>query len=171
MILRMFNQMNKLKISKPNLLALAVMAALLLGAFFGSKILFADHTWSLSIEDPRSNEVYYQLQVKPEEVLTLSCRNSVSKSLVTGTFIITGKKQIKPLTTAFTAYGPGLPMDFVEEYVIADGVITVFHNEEPRDSIRIWVNRQTEETIYLKGQTYPLWTLSDNPLLLNIYIE
>jgi hypothetical protein len=163
--------MNKCKTTKLLLLTLAVLSALLVGAYFGSKILLADRSWNLSVEDPRSGEVYYQLRVRPDEVLTLSCRNSVSKSVVTGTFIITGEKLIKPLTTDFTAYGPGLPMDFVEEYAIENGVITVFHNEEPRDSIRLWVNRQTEETIYLKGQAYPLWTFSDNPLLLNIYVK
>jgi hypothetical protein len=163
--------MNKPKINKPILLALTVLSALLLGAFLCSELLFADRIWSLSVEDPRSGKVYYQLEVKPEQILTLSCRNSVSKSVVTGTFIITGEKLIKPVTTAFTAYGPGLPMDFVEEYVIENGVITIFHQEEPRDSIRIWVNRQTEETIYLNGQAYPLWNFTESALLLNIYIK
>jgi hypothetical protein len=168
---QVFKQMNKLKINKLILLALAVLTALLVGAYFGSEIVLADRTWNLSVEDPRSGEVYYKMKVKPDQVLTLSCRNSVSKSVVTGTFVITGEKKIKPLTTAFTAYGPGLPMDFVEDYVIENGVITIFHQEEPRDSIRIWVNRQTEETIYLNGQAYPLWTFTDNPLLLNIYVK
>jgi hypothetical protein len=163
--------MNKFTANKSILLVLAVLTVLLLGVFLGSELIFTDRIWNLSVEDPRSGKVYYQLEVKPDEILTLSCRNSVSKSVVTGTFIITGEKLIKPMTTAFTAYGPGLPMDFVEDYVIENGVITIFHNEEPRDSIRIWANRQTEETIYLNGQAYPLWTFSDDSLLLNIYVK
>ena len=153
---------------KISLTILAVTAVLLAGILVAGLFVFGNRTWSLLVEDPRSENLYYNIEVKPGDILTFSCRNSVSKSVVTGTFVITGEGLIEPLTTAFTSYGPGLPMDFVEEYLIEDGVVTVFHNEAPRDNIRLWVTQQTEETLYLRNQAYPLWNLSENHLLLEI---
>ena len=156
---------------KTHLPTIAVITVLLAGIFVAGLFIFGDRTWRLLVEDPRSETLYYSVEVKPGDILKFTCRNSVSKSVVTGTFIITGEGLIEPLTTAFTAYGPGLPMEFVEKHIIEDGVITVFHNEEPRDNLRLWVNQQTEETIYLNNQPYPLWTLSENHLLLEISIR
>jgi len=156
---------------KTHLLTIAVIIVLLAGIFVASLFIFGDRNWRLIVEDPRCETLYYSVKVKPGDILKLTCRNSVSKSVVTSTFLITGEGLIEPLTTAFTAYGPGLPMEFVEEYVIEDGVITVFHKEELRDYLRLWVNQQTEETIYLNNQPYPLWTLSEKHLLLVISIS
>lgn len=150
---------------------IAVIIVLLAGILAAGLFVFGGQTWRLLVEDPRNETLYYSIEVEPGDILKFTCRNSVSKSVVTGTFQITDEGLIDPRTTAFTVYGPGLPMEFVEEYLIEDGVITVFHNEEPRENIRLWVNQQTEETIYLHDRPYPLWTLSENHLLLEISIK
>ncbi|MFU8793992.1 MAG: hypothetical protein ACNA7Z_01285 [Dethiobacteria bacterium] len=141
------------------------------GIFYYSYLLMERQTWHLVVEDPRDNVEYYFIKIKPGDHFTLTCRNSVSKSLVTGTFAITTKGQFEPLTTAFTSYGPGLPLDFLEEYEIEGNVITVMHSEEPRDSIRLWVTPSTEETFYLNNMAYPLGELTDTYLLVYIYVS
>lgn len=124
----------------------------------------------LLIEDPRTGKQYYTIPVSPGDLFTLTYRNSVSKSVVIGTFAITGARLIEPLTTAFTSYGPGLPFDFMEDHQIKDGVITVFHDEEPRPELRLWVTPLTEEKITINNRDYPLGSLTEAHLLLNISV-
>jgi hypothetical protein len=126
---------------------------------------------SLVIEDPRTGTEYYSLSVKPGDRFTLTCRNSVSKSLVKGNFMINDQRQIQPLTTSFTSYGPGLPFDFMEEYQIKEGIITVFHNELPREELRLWVTPLTEEMVTFNNRDYPLGSLTETNLLLTIFVE
>lgn len=152
-------------------LGIAVFTILVAGILVYGYLLKEHQTWHLIVEDPRDNIEYYRIKVRSGDYFTLTCRNSVSKSLVQGTFVINGDRQFEPLTTEFTSYGPGLPLDFLEEYVIEGDVITVFHSEDPRDSIRLWVTPYTEETIYLDDMAYPLGELTKTNLLLNIFIS
>jgi hypothetical protein len=149
-------------------LLLKIMIIFIIGA--GIILAFQYFRANLLIEDPRTGDQYYNLAVKPGDNFTLTCRNSVSKSLVKGTFMITLNGRIDPLTTVFTSYGPGLPFDFMEEYQIKDGLITIFHNEESREELRLWVTPQTEETITINNRDYPLGSLTETNLLLNISV-
>ncbi len=127
--------------------------------------------WQMIVKDPRSDIIYYSIPVKTMEEFTLIYRHSVSLSTVEGTFLITPEGRIKPLTTTFSTYGPGLPVDYAERYSIEDGLITVHSEEEPREEIRLWVSPQTEEKITLQGRVYDLAGLSESNLLLEITIE
>ncbi len=123
------------------------------------------------IKDPRSGTVFYSLAVEVDDIFSLRYRHSVSGSPVEGVFYITEQGKIKPLTTSFTSYGPGLPIDYMESYTIEDGLVTVYHEEEPRDCIRLWVSPQTEEVLYLNESAYPLSALSEDQLLIEISIQ
>jgi len=125
----------------------------------------------LIIKDPRSENIFYSLAVEADDTFSLRYRHSVSGSPVEGTFNITEQGKIKPLTTSFTSYGPGLPIDYMELYVIEDGLVTVYHEEEPRDYIRLWVSPQTEEVLYLDEGSYPLSAFSEEHLLIEISIQ
>jgi len=83
---------------------------------------------------------------------------------------VTDKGLLNPIQTSFTAYGPGLPMEFTEEYSIDNGVITVYHHEESRDYLRLWVTPLTEETLTVNSRVFPLGELTDTHLLLTIRI-
>ena len=143
---------------------------LLLGVLFIPACRSNKTDWCLIIEDPRCETVFYSLPIDPGDILSLSYRHSVSRSIVEGTFILTSTGKIEPETTSYTAYGPGLPVERYVDWKIKDGVITVYHEEEPRDSIRLWVTDLTEETIHLHDKSYPLFTLSGTNLLLEIYL-
>ncbi len=122
------------------------------------------------IDDPRSGRVYYREAIDPGIEFTLAYRHSVSRSRVEGSFLVTEEGTIKPLTTSYSSFGPGLPLDYVENYTIEDGMITVYHEEEPRETIRLWVSTETGEIIYIQDRELPLAALSDAPLLLEISI-
>ncbi len=125
----------------------------------------------LIIKDPRSGTIFYSIAVEANDTFSLHYRHSVSGSPVEGTFNITDQGKIKPLTTSFSSYGPGLPMDSVESYVIEEGLVTVYHEEEPRNYIRLWVSPQTEEVLYINKDSHPLSTFSSEHLLIEITIK
>ncbi|MFP4508821.1 MAG: DUF1850 domain-containing protein [Spirochaetaceae bacterium] len=85
--------------------------------------------------------------------------HSVSRTEVEGSFELTGDGRIRPLTTRFLAFGPGLPWTPGTEHVVDDsGRILVLHDEEPRDEIRLWVSELTQETIATDDREIPLYS-------------
>ncbi len=148
-----------------------LLCILLLGILFQASCERENEPWQILIQDPRSGIVYHETSVEVETVITLRYRHSVSKSPVEGTFIISESGKIKPLTTTYSSYGPGLPIDYAESYTLEDGLVTIYHEEEPRDSIRLWVSPQTEETLFINEQEYPLAALEEGHLLLDISVR
>lgn len=123
------------------------------------------------IKEPHSNAVHYRIPVRPMDQFTLRYRHSVSLSAVEGNFLITAEGTIQPLSTSFSTYGPGLPVDYAGDSIIENGLITVYSAEEPRARIRLWVSPQTEEKIVYRGREYSLADLSGDHLLLEISVE
>jgi hypothetical protein len=145
---------------------------LLAGAVLFICLIQANTSLRLIIEDPRSGAVHYAVPCRPGEVFTLSYRHSVSSSMVYGTFELTWDGKIRPLTTSFSSFGPGLPwLDESVTHSFADGKFTVQHREDPREDIRLWVSPLTEDSISLNGITYELALLTPEPLLLRIYVR
>ncbi len=122
----------------------------------------------LVVVDPRCEKVYHELEVEPETVFLIRYRHSVSGSLVKGSFTINNYEEIKPLTTEYSSFGPGLPLEQYENYSIEDGLITVYHDDEPRDLIRLWVSPYTEETLIVDELEIPLYKPEISHLLLEI---
>ncbi len=122
----------------------------------------------LIVMDPRCETVYHELEMEPETVFLIRYRHSVSGSLVKGSFLINNHKEIKPLTTEYSSFGPGLPLEQWENYSIEDGLITVYHNDEPRETIRLWVSPYTEETLIVDELEIPLYKPEISHLLLEI---
>ncbi len=129
-----------------------------------------DENLHLTVTDPRSGTVYQQLEVEPETVFVLRYHHSVSGSIVKGSFLITNNKEIEPLTTEYASFGPGLPLDSWESYKIEDGLITVYHEEKPREVIRLWVSSYTEETLIVNEREIPLYKPEISHLLLEIRV-
>jgi hypothetical protein len=127
--------------------------------------------WQMIIKAPHSDTIHYRIPVRPMDEFTLRYRHSVSLSSVEGIFLITTEGTIQPLTTTFSTYGPGLPVDSTGDYSIEDGLITVYSDEEPREKIRLWVSPQTEEKIVFRDREYNLSSLSGDHLLLEITVE
>ncbi len=159
-----------MKGSRPIYVLLYILVAFLL---FNSVSAFkTGFSWKLIVEDPRNGQLYYGVPVQPKDEFTLSYRHSVSGSMVYGSFEITSDGQINPLTTAFTTFGPGLPwLDASVKYTIENGLITVYHDEPPREHIRLWVSPQTGETITMEDGFYQLAAFSDYPLLVMIHVK
>ncbi len=140
----------------------------LAGSLLYCKISPSKPGWKLQVADPRSGTIYYSIPLKTGSSFTLRYRHSVSGSHVNGTFELTAKGEFNPLSTEFSSYGPGLPLDYYEDYKVENGLITVYHKEESRHEIRLWVTPLTEEVIIIDDLDYPLFIFSDQEKLLVI---
>lgn len=100
-----------------------------------------------------------RVPLDPQQQFSLRYIHSVSLTEVEGSFELTGDGRIRPLTTRFLAFGPGLPWTPGTEHVTDDsGRILVVHDEEPRDEIRLWVSDLTRETIVTADRNIPLYS-------------
>ncbi|MCW3491679.1 DUF1850 domain-containing protein [Dethiobacter alkaliphilus] len=150
---------------------IVIIAAFLALPLAGSLIL-PHHTGSHLIIADSQGQIHHRIPVATEEVFTLSYRHSVSNSVVSGTFAITSAGTIHPLTTTFSTFGPGLPMaGELVETTIEDGLITVHHQEEPREVLRLWVSPLTGETLSIGSRSVDLYQISPEPTLVEIRFE
>lgn len=142
---------------------------LLLGyLFFGTS---QPDPWLLVVRAAALNQNIYNITVKPNDRFTLSYIHSVSRRPVSGTFIITDRGKIKPLSTEFDSFGPGLPdLEVSTVYEMKDGLIIIYHDEEPREQIRLFVSPLTGERLIINGIEYDLTSHQEKPLLLEIYV-
>lgn len=160
----------KFRVNFPKFKLFALIILLLAGIFIHISCSAAKNEKHLIVKDSRSGEIYYSLPVETGDTFTMRYRHSVSGSVVEGTFEVTEQSLIKPLTTTYSSFGPGLPMDYSSKHSIENGLITVYHEEEPRDYVSLWVSPGTEEKIVFKENFYPLSTLTESHLLLDIII-
>ncbi len=126
----------------------------------------------LIVEAPREDRVIYSIPIEYGDVFEMSYLHSVSKQAVQGSFEITETGKIKPLTTKFDSFGPGLPeLDSSVNYDLQNGKFVVYHEEDPREEIRLFVAPLTDDRLLLDGKEYPLTTHFESPALLKIYIS
>jgi hypothetical protein len=127
--------------------------------------------WQLVVRASALDEINYTFPVEKNDRFDLSYIHSVSNRPVSGTFVITDRAKIKPLTTKFDSFGPGLPdLDSSIEYEIRDGLIIVYHDEDPREQIRLFVSPLTGEKLIIHGKEYDLTFRKESPLLIEIFI-
>ncbi len=125
----------------------------------------------LVVEAPKENQYLYSIPVESSDYFEMTYTHSVTKQTVQGLFIITELGEIKPHSTTFDSFGPGLPeLDGSLEYEITDGKFVVYHDDEPREEISLFVSPLTGDRLYLHGQKYDLTSHFEKPILLRIYI-
>jgi hypothetical protein len=152
------------------LLKIVVLLAFLLLVF--AFFFYQGQALFLVVEMPREGEVLYRLPVKRGQVFELEYTHSVTGRMVQGSFQVNGEKKIKPLTTRFDTFGPGLPyLDGSLQYVVENGIYIVSHEEEPREDIGIFVSSLTGEALLLAEKRWELGSLKDAPFLVRIFIS
>ncbi len=124
----------------------------------------------LVVEAPGEEQYLYSIPANNNDVFEMTYLHSVSNRLVQGRFEITGEGDIRPLTTTFDSFGPGLPeLDGSLDYEVQNGKFVVYHDEEPREKISLFVSPLTEDRLYWYGQEYDLASHFEKPVLLKIY--
>ncbi len=131
---------------------------------------FSSPQWRLVVEAPLLDRSIYSLPVDSGDVFEMHYLHSVSNRTIQGSFAITGSGDIKPLATIFDSFGPGLPeLDGSLEYEILNGDFIVYHDEEPREELSLFVAPLTEDRLYLNDEQYDLASLFETSTLIKIY--
>lgn len=139
--------------------------------FVGTSCMTGSQNFQLVVAAPELNEELLRVEVEPEDRFILIYIHSVTGREVKGTFQVTGEGFLLPLITEFDAFGPGLPeLDSSQTYNVINGIITVYHNEEPRERIGLFVSPLTKERMLLFDQEYDLTSRQESPRLIHIYI-
>ena len=128
--------------------------------------------WHLTVYVPKDGQVLYRFPLNTGDIFSLQYTHSVTHREVTGTFTLTANGQIKPLTTTFDAFGPGLPyLDGSLSYTREGDAYIVYHEEEPREKISLFVSPLTRERLIVKSREVDLSAIEEDPLLLHIYAQ
>jgi hypothetical protein len=77
--------------------------------------------------------------------------HSVDRTPVSGQFLITSKKMIKPIETRFLSYGPGLPTTG-SKVVMEKGVLKARPDVEEMSQFSFFVSPFTNQYLECKGQ-------------------
>lgn len=102
------------------------------------------------MRSPKGEGVFFK-RVSPGETFEFSYIHSVDKTPVTGYFLITAGKGIKPVETRFTSYGPGLPS--MEIGVKAeDGQFRARPDIKEMKCLSFFVSPATQQTLIFKGE-------------------
>ncbi len=139
---------------------------------FAPAVFLPAKPWHLTVATPGDGRVRHSLPVKEGDVFSLRYTHSVTGREVAGTFAVTEDGRIKPLTTTFDSFGPGLPhLDGSLPYLKEEGVYTVFHDEEPRDRISLFVSPLTGERLIVGNRELVLAVFHEEPLLVHIFLK
>lgn len=130
------------------------------------------YPWHLSIYAPKDEQFLHRFSLQNDASFSLKYIHSVTQREVSGTFIVTKDGRIKPLTTTFDAYGPGLPfLDGSLSYIQEGDAYIVSHEEEPRDRISLFVSPLTNERLVWETGELDISAFREIPQLLHIYPE
>lgn len=128
-------------------------------------------SWDLVVLAPKTGTTPAYLPLN-RNTFNLSYIHSVTGREVVGTFAITGDGKILPLTTEYDSFGPGLPyLDGSLKYELQEGCFVVYHDDEPRASISLFVSPLTGETLRSGKNELKLGARQDAPVLVKIQAQ
>ncbi|TVQ25603.1 MAG: DUF1850 domain-containing protein [Spirochaetaceae bacterium] len=113
----------------------------------------------LNILRAESGETIERLPLSPGDEFTLEYVHSVSLTAVQGDFRLNEDGRIEALATRFLAFGPGLPWTpGTEHQTDSEGRIVVYHTDDTREELLLWVSELTRETVIYRDVRIPLYT-------------
>jgi len=103
------------------------------------------------VRGKRDGLIVFLRKVSPGEGFEFSYIHSVDKTPVTGYFLITSGKKIKPVETRFESYGPGLP-SMEKDVTFEGGKIKVKTDALEMEYFSFFVSPMTGQAMIFKGE-------------------
>lgn len=103
------------------------------------------------MRNEKEGSVIFIRRVSPGEGFEFSYIHSVDKTPVTGYFLITSGKKIKPVETQFESYGPGLPST-EKNVTVKGGKISVKTDAIEMDHFSFFISPMTRQAFIFKGE-------------------
>lgn len=106
---------------------------------------------ALEVKNEKDGRVIFSRKVSPGERFEFQYIHSVDKTPVTGYFLITSGKKIKPVETQFESYGPGLPST-EKGVTVEGGKIKVKTDSVEMEHFSFFVSPMTGQAMMFKGE-------------------
>jgi hypothetical protein len=106
---------------------------------------------TLEVRNEKDGRVIFSRKVSPGEGFEFSYIHSVDKTPVTGYFLITSGKKIKPVETRFESYGPGLP-SVEKDVTFEGGKIKVKTDALEMEHFSFFVSPMTRQAMIFRGE-------------------
>lgn len=123
----------------------------LLPIFFIFLIVFFYPVLVLEVRTKKNEKILFFRKVSSGDRFEFRYIHSVDRTPVSGKFLITSKKMIKPIETRFLSYGPGLPTTG-SEVIVEKGVMKARPEAEEMKQFSFFVSPFTNQYLELKGQ-------------------
>jgi hypothetical protein len=119
---------------------------------------------TLVVKSVKGGRVFFLRRVSPGEGFEFSYIHSVDKTPVTGYFLITSGKRIKPVETQFESYGPGLPS--MERGIKAEGSkLRVRSDVGEMEQLSFFVSPTTRQVMLFKGERSDFSSLKEGEVM------
>jgi len=106
---------------------------------------------TLEVRNEKGGRVIFSRKVSPGEGFEFSYIHSVDKTPVTGYFLVTSGKKIKPVETRFESYGPGLP-SVEKDVTFEGGKIKVKTDALEMEHFSFFVSAMTRQAMIFRGE-------------------
>ncbi len=118
----------------------------------------------LEVTSEKGKKLLFSRAISPGEGFEFSYIHSVDKTPVTGIFLVTSGKRIKPIETQFESHGPGLPS--VEGGTVFEGgKIKVKTGALEMDHFSFFVSPMTQQTLVLRGERFHFSSLREGEVV------
>jgi len=118
----------------------------------------------LEVRAKRDRQVLFLKKVSPGDQFEFRYIHSVDKTPVSGFFLITSERTIKPVETHFLSYGPGLPS--MEGKVIAEkGAIVAAPEVEDLKQFSFFVSPFTEQSLIFKNERIDFSSMKEGEIV------
>jgi len=105
----------------------------------------------LEVRTEKEPQILLLKKVSPGEQFEFRYIHSVDRTPVSGKFLITSKKMIKPIETRFLSYGPGLPTTG-SKVIVEKGVMKARPEAEEMRQFSFFVSPITHQSLIFKNE-------------------
>jgi len=134
----------------------------LLPLFFLAVFFYPVHV--LEVGTKKSEEILLRRRVSPGDEFQFQYTHSVSKTPVSGRFLITSKRMIKNIETQFFSYGPGLPSTG-EGVAIEKGALKAITDAEEMKQFSFFVSPFTNQSLKFRDRRIDFSSLKEGEVV------
>jgi hypothetical protein len=106
---------------------------------------------TLEVKNEKDGQIIFSRKISPGDGFEFFYIHSVDKTPVTGYFLVTSGRNIKPVETRFESYGPGLP-SVAKDVTFEGGKIKVRTDALEMEYFSFFVSPMTGQAMMFKGE-------------------
>jgi len=118
----------------------------------------------LEVKTEEGSQILLLKRVSPGDQFEIRYIHSVDKTPVSGFFLVTSKRTIKPIETHFKSYGPGLPST-EGKMNVEKGVLIAKPEVEALEQFSFFVSPFTHQTLMFKNERLDFSSIKEGEVI------